>query len=209
MLLYISCYIYATGRGKEVGDLTSSYEGKLERGVEVWATKSKWWELEGGQILLWIWPLSYSVRTNYLLQPLLVQKEFNDVHYITFLLLSNLISGRQLGKNHFESVFLLRSSFTLQSLFFINLHMTTEWEFRFLNAAIIIFCLICSFNIPHGDQNPSYFPVKRSVFMSSKFTFWRHFDHTILTFLFVWSYHCHERRNYKLHSLFIVSRLST
>ena len=31
----------------------------------------------------------------------------------------------------------------------------------------------------------------------------------MLTFFFVWFYHCHGRRNYKAHSLFIVSRASS
>ena len=60
--------------------------------------------------------------------------------------------------------------FYLDYWFFINLKITTEWAFAFLNIAVIVFCLIYSLNIPH--QNPSFFPV--------------------------WFYHCHGRRNYIL-----------
>ena len=48
--------------------------------------------------------------------------------------------------------------------FFINLQITTEWECAFRNAAILIFCLIDSLNIPHSNQNPSFCPVEHSHF---------------------------------------------
>ena len=48
-------------------------------------------------------------------------------------------------------------------------------NFLFLNTVIIIFCLIFSLNIPHSNQNPSFFYVERSLSISSKFTFRRHF----------------------------------
>ena len=77
----------------------------------------------------------------------------------------------------------------LHNCFFINLQMTTEWGFAFLNTALKIFCLMYCLHI--------------------QFRFRRHRnDHRkmILTFFFVWFYHCHNRRNYILHSLFIVLR---
>ena len=43
--------------------------------------------------------------------------------------------------------------------FFIDLQMTTEWAFVFLNPAVIIFCLRYSLNIPHSNEVPSFFPV--------------------------------------------------
>ena len=86
----------------------------------------------------------------------------------------NLISTRQLGKyKSLDQVSFL--DLLLHYLFFINLQMSTEWEFAFLNTVIIIFCLIYSLNIPHSNQNPSSFPVEGSVSISSKFTFRRHF----------------------------------
>ena len=41
--------------------------------------------------------------------------------------------------------------------FFIDLQISTEWTFDFLNTVIIIFCLIHSLNVPHSDQNSSLF----------------------------------------------------
>ena len=47
--------------------------------------------------------------------------------------------------------------------------MSTEWKFAFLNTVVIIFCLVYSLNIPHSNQNPSFF----SWFLSSLTTFRR------------------------------------
>ena len=44
----------------------------------------------------------------------------------------------------------------------------------FFNTAIIIFCLIYSLNIPHSNQNSSFFPVE-GLSISSKMTFRRYF----------------------------------
>ena len=93
--------------------------------------------------------------------------------------------------------------------FFINLRMTTEWAFAFLNTAVIIFCLMYCLNIPRSNQNlcKTQYP----SFQNSDFgdiSLHRH-RKIILTFFFVWFYHCHGRRNYILHSLFIVSRPSS
>ena len=105
-------------------------------------------------------------------------------------------------------------NFYLHYRFFINLKMTTEWAFAFLNTAIIIFCLRYSLNIPHSNENPSFFScVRRSIHLFKiqiSVTF--HYIVMIivrkinLTFLFVWF---HGRGNYILHSLFIVSRPSS
>ena len=129
-------------------------------------------------------------------------------------------------KSKFESVILI--DLFLHYWFFINLQMSTEWEFTFLNTTLIVFCLIYSLHIPHSNQNPSFFPAEGSVSISSKLTFRRHFtivycyskcwrSHTkiILKFLFVWFYHCHRRRIcvwfwWQIQkTMFIVSRLST
>ena len=41
--------------------------------------------------------------------------------------------------------------------FFVNLQMTTEWDFNFLNTAIKLFCFILSLNIPHSTLKIHYF----------------------------------------------------
>ena len=68
--------------------------------------------------------------------------------------------------------------------FFINLQMTTESGFTFLNTAVIIFCLRCSLNILH--QTSSFFPLQDAVSIFPKFGFRRHFTtpKIILTFFF-------------------------
>ena len=58
----------------------------------------------------------------------------------------------------FKSIFPLGSIFTYIVDFFINLQMTIEWAFAFLNTAVIIFCLRYSLNIPY--QTPSFFLCK-------------------------------------------------
>ena len=54
--------------------------------------------------------------------------------------------------------------------FFINLQISTEWEFTFLNIAIKKFCLIYSLNIPYSKQNPSFFRFERSSLQNSHFS---------------------------------------
>ena len=71
--------------------------------------------------------------------------------------LHNIPSWDSLGKMKVWISFLLGFSFIYIIDYFINLQMTTEWEFAFLNTAIKIFCLIYSLNIPHSNQNPSSF----------------------------------------------------
>ena len=61
-------------------------------------------------------------------------------------------------KSKFKSVFLL--NLFLHYWFFLNLQMSTEWKFAFLNTAIIIFCLMYSLNTPHSNQNLSFFLLK-------------------------------------------------
>ena len=73
------------------------------------------------------------------------------MHYIRFLLTK---THKQISLNQF---FLLDLFLFTLLIFFINLQMTTEWAFAFLNTAVIIFCLRYSLNIPH--QTPSFFPV--------------------------------------------------
>ena len=62
-------------------------------------------------------------------------------------------------KSKFKSVFLL--DLLLHYWFFIDMEMPTEWKFAFLKAAIIIFYLIYSLNVPHSNQNPPFFPFER------------------------------------------------
>ena len=61
-------------------------------------------------------------------------------------------------RSKFESVFLLQ--ILLHCWFFINLQMSTEWEFAFLNTGIIIFYLMYSLIIFNCNQNLSFFPVE-------------------------------------------------
>ena len=100
--------------------------------------------------------------------------------------------------------------FYLHYWFFINLQMTTEWAFNFVSTAVIIFCLMYVLNIPHSDQNSSFFPVPGAGSIFSKFRIRRHFTTSYWYFFFFeWFYHCHGRLNYILESLFIVSRPSS
>ena len=58
--------------------------------------------------------------------------------------------------------------------------MTTEWVFAFPNTAVVIFCLMYCLNIPHSNQNPSFFPVY--IVMIKYFQhFFFVFDFTIVT----------------------------
>ena len=88
----------------------------------------------------------------------------------------------------------------LHYVFFINLQMTTEWAFAFLNTIVIMFCFMYSLNIPKGCfflLKGQYSSLQNSYFgdISLKMI--------VLIFLFAWFYHCHG------HSLFIVSRPSS
>ena len=92
---------------------------------------------------------------------------------------------------------------------------------------MIIFCLKYLINIPHGNQNPSYFPLEGSVPISTLHfsdispycNAWRGSQmKMILAFLFLWRYFTTVAGDrlvfgfsdkYKVHSLFIVSRPST
>ena len=93
--------------------------------------------------------------------------------------------------------------------FFINLQMTTEWEFVFHNTTIIIFCLVYFLNIPHSTQNAPFFLLNTQYQflqnphfgnISSYRSGSDNFEKIISTFLFRWFYHCHRRRKYKRHS---------
>ena len=115
------------------------------------------------------------------------------MHYIRFLLTK---THKQRRLNQF---FLLDLFLFTWYWFFINLQMTTEWAFAFLNIAVIIFCLMYSLNILH--QTPSFFPACDAVSIFSKFRFRRHFTSYTVTgkeIFFVWFSHCHGRRNYIL-----------
>ena len=144
-------------------------------------------------------------------------KEFYDRHYIAFILIETSTALGSFGKiwNIWKVwIFLLGSSFTLL-IFWSMWKMTNKLEFALLNTAIIIFCLIYSLNIPLSNQNLVFLPVERSISISSKFTFWRHFAISfakiVITrkwfwrFFFLWFYHFPGRRKYKLHSLSMVS----
>ena len=78
--------------------------------------------------------------------------------------------------------------------FFINLQMSTEWEFAIFNTAIIIFCLIYSLNISHSNQNkkPQYQSLQNWHFgdiSSYCCAWWGSRMKIILISLFVWFYH--------------------
>ena len=91
-----------------------------------------------------------------------------------------------LEDSKFQSVFLIYLLLHYWSL--INLQMSTEWEFAFLNTAILItFCLIYTLNIPYKNQNPSLFPVDCSVSISSK-----------LTFQWQWVVKCSHKNNFDI-----------
>ena len=66
----------------------------------------------------------------------------------------NLINTRQLGKNQSLNQF-FSLNLLLHYWFFINLQISTEWEFVFLNTNIIILSLIYSLNIPLSNPNIS------------------------------------------------------
>ena len=118
------------------------------------------------------WPLSYSIKITCLFQPLLVQKKVYGMHYIKFLLTQS--TRQRLRKIKVWINFSPWIFFYIIDLP-INLKITTEWECAFLNTAIIIFCFIYSLNIPHSNENPSFFPVEHSVSISSKFAFRQRF----------------------------------
>ena len=126
-------------------------------------------------------------------------------------------------KSKFESVFLL--DLLLHHWFFIDLQMPTEWECAFLNTATKIFCLIYFLNIPHTNQNLSFYLFKVQYQSLQNWHFgdispyssqrWSSHMKIIQTFCFVWFYHFHGGRScvwfydkYKVHSFFILCRLS-
>ena len=146
------------------------------------------------------WPLNCSVLNYWSISVSCGVKSY--MHYIRFLLTKTSYI-RKAWINFYSW------NFHLHYWFFINLWMTTEWAFAFLSTAIIIFCLMYSLNIPHSNQNPSFFFFFFAVPIVSKFRI-RWFSTTSYwLFLFVWFYHCHGRRNYILKSFFIVSRPSS
>ena len=104
--------------------------------------------------------------------------------------------------NHFLSLNLL-----LHYLTFYQSANDNWIKFIFLNAAIIIFCLVYSLNIPHSTQNPWFFPLEITltihffkIHISATFHIWHfisgsdNFEKIILSFYFVWWQKC------KLHS---------
>ena len=52
--------------------------------------------------------------------------------------------------------------------------MTNKCALAFLNSTITIFRLLYSLYVPHGNQNPKFFPAEGSVSILSKFIFRRH-----------------------------------
>ena len=135
--------------------------------------------------------------------------------------MSNLAAWKKLK---FESVFLL--DLRLPDLFFMNLQMS---KFAFLNTTTIIFCLIYSLNIPHSNQNPSLFlHWSLSINDQSLLYISAAGKKIILTFMkyylrkYLWHFFsCHfaivtgdgllpgHDEKYKVHNLFIVSKLSS
>ena len=72
-----------------------------------------------------------------------------------------------LEKPNFESVFFLdRLSCYRFVTVFVDLQMSAEWKLAFINTFITISCLIWSLNIPHSNQNLSFFLVEGSVSIS-------------------------------------------
>ena len=161
MLPCHSCYIYGNWRSKEVGNSKSWY-GEENGGTG--SQTAKGWAVFMGE---GVYPSASLYSVFWCKKSSMIC--IHNIHSC-----QNLISTRQLGKykslNQVSFLELL-----LHYLFFINLQMSTEWELAFLNTVIIIFSLIYSLNIPHSNQNPSFFPVEGSVSISSKFTFRRHF----------------------------------
>ena len=94
--------------------------------------------------------------------------------------------------------------------FFINLQMATEWDFAFLNTAIIIFCLIYSLNILYSIYSKSIifscWPLSINFFKIHNLTTFLHTG-DILTFDFVKVIVTGDG-NTNYIALFIVSRLS-
>ena len=145
MLSCHSCYICGTWKNKEVGDLKLSYggNGKNHKPEELlWGAIKK--KYSGS------WPLNYSIWNYWSILVSCGVKRY--MHYIRFLLTETSYI-RKAWINFYSW------NFYLHYWFFINMRMATEWAFAFLNTAIIIFCLIYSLNIPHSNQNPSFFPV--------------------------------------------------
>ena len=114
------------------------------------------------------WPLNLFYQIYRPIQSLFVWKELYDMqHYITFLLITTLLGLGILSKSKFESVFLLGAFFTLLIFFYQSENHNWMRMWLFYNTAIIS-CLIYSLNIPHRIQSPSFFPVQRSVYISSQ-----------------------------------------
>ena len=116
-----------------------------------------------GQATKWKVGAGYSIRELPAYFSLIWSKKSSMIcGYIIFLFLKPHEHGVAWEKLKFESVFLPGSSFTLL-IFFINLDMTTGWEFAFLDTAIITFSLLYSLNIPQSTENPSFVPGELSV----------------------------------------------
>ena len=110
--------------------------------------------------------------------------------FVTHSFLHDHLQAWEISK--FESVFLLDLFYIID--FFINLQMSTEWEFAIFNTAIIIFCLIYSLNISHSNQNkkPQYQSLQNWHFgdiSSYCCAWWGSRMKIILISLFVWFYH--------------------
>ena len=142
MLPFHNCYICGTWRSKEVGGLMLSYGGKgkshKKRNFLWGATKKLPCELTVGLLYLES-PTYFSL--------LWCKNIYALPTWDSFLL--------KLHKQSWDQFFLLDLLFYLHYGFFINLQMTNEWAFAFLNTALIIFCLMYSLHI--------------------QFRFWRHF----------------------------------
>ena len=86
------------------------------------------------------WSLSFSIRITCLFRPLLVYKEFYDMHYTTFLLIKN--TEQRLGKIKVWIGLSLWIFFYIID-FFINLKITIEcefaWEFEWETLTVQFF----------------------------------------------------------------------
>ena len=166
MLPCHSCYICGSWKSKKVGGLKLSYRGKGK------SHKQK--ELLWGAIKKP--PRELTTELLYLELPTYFSLLQCKTIYTLYKEDSFLLKPQKQSSNQF---FLLRLFLFIILIFFVNLQMTTERAFHVLNTVVIIFCLMYSLNIPHINQNPSFFScIRRSIHLFKiqvKFRFRQHF----------------------------------
>ena len=142
MLPCHGCYVCGTWRSKEVGGWKLSYGGKGKSQKQ--------------EKLLWgtIRKLPKELTTDLLYLEL-------PAYFILLWCKKNIYI---LHKILLTEVWINFSSwiFYLHYWFFINIGMASEWAFAFLDTVVIIICLLCSWNVNHSNQNPSFFSCARS-----------------------------------------------